>query len=407
MLYSLNASLMHALRPMHVLARQTRHFFYQPWNPLNYTWTMRTVRASLELYERLTDHYDKPEWRLDSTVINGRDVAIEYDVVWSKPYCELLHFKRVAKGLKKQPKMLIVAPMSGHFATLLRGTVKEFLPDHEVYITDWVNARDVPVSAGTFGFDDYVDYLIEIMGELGPDTHVVSVCQPCVATLVAMALMSKRKDKNLPRSMSLMGGPVDVRISPTEITKFASGKNIEWFERNVVCKVPPGFKGKGQKVYPGFIQLGGFMSMNLDSHVGKHFQFFTDLVKGDGESAEAHREFYNEYLAVMDMPAKYYLETLQKVFLEYHLPRGLMEYRGEKVDLADIKDVALLTVEGELDDLTGNGQTEVSLKLCKSIPDDRKEHIEIPGVGHYGIFNGRVFRETVAPKLKGFFKQYA
>ncbi len=405
MLYSLNASLAHALRPFNVLARQARHMFYQPWNPLNYSWTMRTVRASLELYERLTDHYERPEWGLDTTMIEGREVAIAYDRVWRKPYCDLLHFKRCT-DLPNQPKVLIVAPMSGHYATLLRGTVAEFLPDHEVYITDWINARDVPVEDGTFGFDDYVEYLMDMMAHLGPDTHIVSVCQPCVATLVAIALMSKRGDKNLPRTMALMGGPIDVRISPTAVTQYAEGKELDWFRHNVICRVPSGFKGKGQDVYPGFIQLSGFMSMNMDSHIGKHFKFFSDLVKGDGESAEAHREFYDEYLAVMDMPADFYLETLEKVFLDYHLPKGKMTYRGEPISLEDIKDVALLTVEGEKDDITGNGQTKCALGLCNNIPESRKSHVEIPNVGHYGIFNGRVYREMVAPTLKRFMQDY-
>ncbi|MEC8103559.1 MAG: polyhydroxyalkanoate depolymerase [Pseudomonadota bacterium] len=406
MLYTINAHVMSALRPMHVAARLSRQMFYQPWNPMNYGWYLRTVRASLELVERLTDFYEKPEWRLDTTRIDGREVGIEYCDVVEKPYCNLVHFRRRKRGLE-QPKVLIVAPLSGHFSTLLRGTVAEFLPDHEVYITDWLNARDVPRSQGEFSFDDYVDYLIEFLEFLGPDTHVMAVCQPCVPALVAASVMSEQGSEAVPASMTLMGGPIDVRISPTEVNDYASGKDLEWFEDNVICHVPDGFPGRGQSVYPGFIQLSGFMSMNMDNHVSKHFKFFTDLVKGDGDSAEAHREFYNEYLAVMDMPARYYLDTIRKVFLEFQLPEGTMEYRGKLIDLAAIKKTALLTIEGELDDITGKGQTACALDLCAGIPASKKNHIEEPGVGHYGIFNGRKFRESIAPKIKTFMQKHS
>ena len=277
------------------------------------------------------------------------------------------------------------APMSGHFATLLRGTVREFLPDHEVYITDWRNARDVAVSEGTLSFDDYVEYLMDFMYQLGPDTHVVAVCQSCVPLLVSLAVMYMGKNTNAPKSVTLMGGPVDVRISPTEVNDYASGKDLEWFENNVICTVPKDFAGQGQLVYPGFIQLSGFMSMNLDSHISKHFKFFDDLVKGDGDSAEAHRKFYNEYLAVMDMSADYYIDTIREVFLEHKLPKGTMEYRGQRIDLGAITNTALLTIEGEMDDITGTGQTSAALSLCKNIPNKMEEHYEQKGVGHYGI----------------------
>ena len=406
MLYKINAQMMEAMRPVHVLARQTRQMFYQPWNPFNGSWLFRTVRASMELTERLTDYYEEPAWDLDTTEINGKTVDIAYDVVVQKPYCDLLHFRRCTSGLE-QPKVLMLAPLSGHFATLLRGTVREFLPDHEVYITDWRNARDVPLSDGSFHFDDYVDYLIEFMEHLGPDTHVLAVCQPCVPMLVAAGYMAMTNNPNQPRSMTLMGGPVDTRINPTDVNDYASGKDLEWFEDNVICRVPRGFVGRRQLVYPGFIQLTGFMSMNMDSHVSKHFKFFTDLVKGDGESAEAHRQFYNEYLAVMDMPAHYYLETIRRVFLEHQLPKGELMIHGERLDLGAIRDIALLTVEGELDDITGRGQTACALELCSGIPATRKQHMEVEGVGHYGIFNGRRFREEIAPAVKAFMRQHA
>ena len=406
MLYRINAQMMEAIRPMHVVARQTRQMFYQPLNPLNYSWTFRTIRASLELVERLTDYYEEPSWDLDQIEINGKEVDVEYDVVMSKPYCNLLHFKR-SSAPANQPKVLMLAPLSGHYATLLRGTVQAFLPDHEVYITDWRNARDVPMADGTFHFDDYVDYLIEFFRFLGPDLNVMAVCQPCVPALVATSVMAMDKDPLLPASLVLMGGPVDVRINPTEVNDYASDKDLEWFEDNVICRVPREFSGRGQLVYPGFIQLSGFMSMNMDSHINKHFKFFTDLIKGDGDSAEAHRLFYNEYLAVMDMPAHYYLDTIRRVFLEQSLPKGEMEYRGRHVDLSAIDAMALMTVEGELDDITGRGQTACALELCSGIPDNRKTHVEEEGVGHYGIFNGRKFRQQIAPKVKAFFKDMA
>ncbi len=245
------------------------------------------------------------------------------------------------------------------------------------------------------------------MEKLGPDTHVLAVCQPCVPALVAAGYMAMHNNPNLPKSMSLMGGPVDVRINPTDVNDYASGRDLEWFEDNVICRVPPGFKGRGQLVYPGFIQLTGFMSMNMDSHISKHFKFFSDLVKGDGESAEAHRQFYNEYLAVMDMPAQYYLDTIRRVFLEHQLPKGELEFRGEKVDLKTIKTMALMTIEGELDDITGRGQTACALDLCAGIAKSKKQHLEEEGVGHYGIFNGRKFRESIAPKVKAFMQKHA
>ena len=393
---------MKALYPLHQGAAITRQWYQQPWNPLSYTLYFRTVSACLELVERLTCDYEEPEWGLDEVQIGDKLVPVEYQVVAHKPYCNLLHFKRQAEGIKEQPKVLMLAPLSGHYATLLRGTVSDFLPDHEVYITDWINAREVPLSAGEFSFDDYVEYVMDFIKQLGPNVHVLAVCQPCVPALVAAAVMAKNKEKNQAKSFTLMGGPVDVRINPTEVNDYASGKDLEWFESNVICKVPAGFAGTGHWVYPGFIQLSGFMSMNMDSHISKHFKFFTDLIKGDGDSAEAHRQFYNEYLAVMDMPGQYYLDTIRNVFLEHKLPKGNMQYRGQAVDLSLIKKPALLTIEGELDDITGRGQTKAALDLCSGIAKSRKEHYEQKSVGHYGIFNGRRFREHIAPKVKGF-----
>ncbi|MBQ0729246.1 MAG: polyhydroxyalkanoate depolymerase [Oleispira antarctica] len=406
MLYKLNAQYMKMIRPWHDVANITRQLMSHPINPFADHFYFRTASASIELFERLTTDYEEPEWGLNSTTINNKKVPISQNVVFHKPYCNLLHFKR-DKPQPQQTKVLLIAPMSGHFATLLRSTVKEFLPDHETYITDWRNARDVPLSAGSFSFDDYVTYLIEFITFLGPDTHVIAVCQPCVPAMVALSVMHQENDNNIPKSLTLMGGPIDARISPTDVNDYAGGKDLEWFDKNVICTVPANFSGQGQKVYPGFIQLSAFLSMNMDNHVNKHVKFFNDLVAGDGDSAEDHRLFYNEYLAVMDMPADYYLDTIRKVFLEHQLPKGTIEYRGKKIDLGSVTKTALLTIEGENDDITGCGQTSVALDLCSNLATNKKKHYEQPGVGHYGIFNGRKYREIIAPMIKDFIKEHS
>lgn len=405
MLYQLNATYMDAIKPLNSWVKFIRDVNAAPWNILRTSSVTRTLDASMELVERLTDCYDEPAWELDTTVINGEKLAIQYNVIANKPFCNLLHFRR-SKAQPNQPKVLFVAPLSGHFATLLRGTIDAFLPDHDVYVTDWRNVRDVPLSQGEFHFDDYVDYLVEFLELLGPDTHAIAVCQPCVPLMVATALMSAKNNPAVPTTITLMGGPIDTRINPTDVNDYASGKDLEWFESNVICTVPEQYQGAGQLVYPGFVQLSGFMSMNLDTHVQKHFTFFGDLVKGDGENAEAHRKFYNEYLAVMDLPAHYYLDTIRKVFLEHKLPNKTMLYRGEPIDLGAITRTAMLTIEGELDDITGRGQTSAVLDLCTRLSASKKVHYEQKGVGHYGIFNGRRYREAIAPKIKGFIKKY-
>ncbi|MEZ8082122.1 polyhydroxyalkanoate depolymerase [Enterovibrio norvegicus] len=405
MLYQLNAAYMESIKPLNSWAKFVRDVNAAPWNGFRMFSANRSFDASMELIERLTDCYDEPAWELDFTEIDGDNVAIQYNVIANKPFCNLLHFRR-SKAQPNQPRVLFVAPLSGHFATLLRGTIREFLPDHDVYVTDWRNARDVPVSEGEFHFDDYVDYLIEFLEMLGPDTHTVAVCQPCIPLMVATSLMSAKNNPATPATMTLMGGPIDTRINPTEVNDYASGKDADWFESNVICTVPDNFEGAGQLVYPGFVQLSGFMSMNLDSHVQKHFKFFDDLIKGDGDNAEAHRKFYNEYLAVMDLPAHYYLDTIRKVFLEQDLANNTMTYRGTAVDMADITRTAIFTVEGEVDDITGRGQTAAALDLCHKLPTSKKAHLEQEGVGHYGIFNGRRYREFIAPAIKAFVKKH-
>jgi poly(3-hydroxybutyrate) depolymerase len=406
MLYHLHHAINQSVQPIHLWAQACSKQIKLPWMlPYRFNVMTNTALAVLELIERCTDNYEKPEFGLHETIIDGETIGVREEVVHSLPFCDLLHFRR--SGKFNHPKVLMVAPMSGHYATLLRGTVENFLPDHEVYITDWQNARDVPTREGGFSFDDYVRYLIEFMEHLGPDTHVIAVCQPSVPAIVAVTIMSERNNPNLPKTVTLMGGPIDTRLNPTEVNDYASGKDLEWFETKVISTVPGDFPGAGQKVYPGFVQLSGFMSMNMDNHINKHFKFFGDLIKGDGDSAEAHRTFYNEYLAVMDLPAEFYLDTIRKVFLEHRLPEGNMMFEGKQINTKAVKAPALLTIEGENDDITGNGQTKAAHDVLSNIPNSRKKHYEQPEVGHYGIFNGRRFRQEVSPVIKSFIKEFA
>jgi poly(3-hydroxybutyrate) depolymerase len=296
--------------------------------------------------------------------------------------------------------------MSGHFATLLRGTVETLLHEHDVYITDWIDTRHVSAAHGDFNLDDYIDLLVEFMEFLGPDTHVMAVCQPSVPMLCAVSLMAAEGNPNQPRSMTMMGGPIDTRVNPTKVNEVATHKPYSWFERTVIHSVPMGYAGHGRKVYPGFLQLHGFMSMNLERHVGEHVKLFQNMVKGDGDSAAQHREFYDEYLSVMDLPADYYLETIRKVFQEHHLPRGVMVSRGRKVDPGAIRHTALMTIEGEKDDITGIGQTKAAHDLCCNLaPEKHRYHLQ-PKVGHYGVFNGRRWREEVYPNVREFIRQH-
>lgn len=400
MLYQMYQNYTEAVSPLNSWMRQIQTMSNQPWSPLNYTFAGKTVAAAAELVERYTGVYDKPDFNIEYADIGGNKIAITEKNVVTKPYCNLLNFER--NGQYNHPKLLIIAPMSGHYSTLLRGTVEHFIGDHDVYITDWINARNVPVSDGGFSFDDYVSYLIEFCQFLGDDFHIVAVCQPTVPAIVAVSVMAQRQVSYQPNSLTLLGGPVDTRVNPTEVNTYAVNKELQWFEKNVICTVPDNFVGAGQQVYPGFIQLGGFMSMNLDSHINKHVTFFGDLVKGDGDSAEGHRQFYNEYLAVMDMSAQFYIDTIHTVFIEHQLPKGEITYLGEPVDCSAVSQVALLTVEGEHDDITGSGQTQAAHDILSGIPKDKKHHYTQPDVGHYGIFNGRRFRQEVGPRIKQF-----
>jgi len=393
-----------ALNPARAYADATRLYFKSPVNPLSFTTFGKSMAAALELFERSTRRYGRPEWRIDSTLVGGERVPVQIATVWERPFCKLLHFERsmLHPPRRPQPKVLIVAPMSGHYPTLLRGTVEAFLPNHEVYLTEWVDARMVPLADGAFDLDDYIDYVISILHKLQGETHVIAVCQPSVPVLAAVALMEAEDDPYLPNSMVLMGGPIDTRRNPTAVNRLAEQRGTDWFRRNVITKVPfpnPGFM---RDVYPGFLQLNGFMSMNLDRHLEAHKDLFMHLVQGDGDSAQKHREFYDEYLAVMDLAAEFYLQTVDTVFVRHALPKGTMKHRGIPVDPERIHRVALMTVEGEHDDISGVGQTEAAHELCINIPSDRRIHYLQPAVGHYGVFNGSRFRAEIAPRIADF-----
>ena len=391
------------LAPVRAVSDAAHFVFRNPWNPLSYTAFGRNVSAGAELFERMTRRYGKPTFGLDEIEVDGVVYPVLEDVVWSRPFCNLLRFVRpdYPDG-DKQPKLLIVGPMSGHYATLLRGTVEAFLPHYDVYITDWTDARMVPLALGTFDLDDYIDYLRAMLDHLRPGVHTLGVCQPSVPLLAAVALMEAHDDPNGPASMTLMGGPIDTRRSPTEVNKLAERHGVEWFRRNCLHMMPFPFPGFGREVYPGFLQLSGFMAMNLDRHVNAHLDMFNHLVGGDGDSAEKHRDFYDEYLAVMDLDAAYYMQTIETVFIRHALPKGEMMHRGERVDPTAIRNCGLMTIEGEKDDITGAGQTQAAHELCVNIPAARKQHYMQLEVGHYGVFNGSRFREEIAPRIRKF-----
>jgi poly(3-hydroxybutyrate) depolymerase len=392
-----------ALAPARAVSDATHFMFRNPWNPLSSTLFGKNISAGAELFERMTRRYGKPTFGLNEIHVDGAAYPVLQDVVWTKPFCNLLRFVRpnFPNGVN-QPKLLIVAPMSGHYATLLRGTVETFLPYFDVYITDWADARMVPLAVGSFDLDDYIDYLREMLVHLGPGVHAIAVCQPAPPLLAAVALMEADGDPAAPASMTLMGGPVDTRRSPTEVNKLAEKRGVEWFRRNCLHTVPFPYPGFGREVYPGFLQLSGFMAMNIDRHVTAHLDMFQHLVAGDEDPAEKHREFYDEYLAVMDLAAEYYMQTVETVFVRHALPKGEMTHRGQLVDLNAIRNSGLLTVEGENDDISGVGQTYAANELCVNIPEARKQYYMAEGVGHYGVFNGSRFRKLIAPRIRKF-----
>lgn len=413
MLYQLHELNRSFLTPLTKWAEASSKLFASPISPLAYSPYSQRMAAAYELVFRLGKEYEKPAFNIQFTNIGEEKVEIIEEVTISKPFCKLINFKKNLPENKRktstlvQPRVLIVAPLSGHHATLLRDTVRSLLPTHDVYITDWIDARMVPLSAGAFHLHDYIYYVQEFIRHLAPDLHVISVCQPTVPVLAAISLMASDNDPALPKTMTMMGGPIDPRKSPTQVNTLATEKKFSWFENSVIYNVPANYPGFGRKVYPGFLQHAGFVAMNPDRHAQSHWDFYQHLVKGDDESAEQHRKFYDEYNAVLDLPAEYYLETIKTVFQEFSLPRGTWQVEGKLVRPQDIKTVALFTVEGELDDISGAGQTQAAHDLCSNIPPSMKQDFVAPGCGHYGIFSGRKWREIVCPKVIAFMEKHA
>jgi len=408
MLYALHEANYHASTPLRLGARAMRDFWSSSANPVAETRLGRTLYAGADLFANVTRRYGRPDWNIDSVTVDGCDVRVRPVVEWSSPWVKLTHFSRDMTDMRRagrrtlEPAVLIVAPLSGHYATLLRGTVQAFLQDHEVYVTDWSNARDVPMLDGRFDFHDYIDHIRAMLRAMGPRPHVVAVCQPGPPVLAAAALMSEDGDPSRPASMTFMGSPIDARLSPTVTNKLAEERPFTWFQRQMIYTVPAPYPGALRQVYPGFVQLYSFMQMNLQRHQEAHRRYFDDLVKGDGDQADKHLEFYNEYLSVLDLTEEFYLQTIDIVFQQYLLPKGGLDHDGRRVRPDRIADIGLMTVEGELDDISGIGQTQAAHALCSGLPDDLKQDYVQPGVGHYGVFNGRRFREEIYPRVRHF-----
>lgn len=400
MLYETYQAHSDAFAPVRWMAHAFQGLLNQPWPLLAHHPVIRSAAAACEMVARAGMWHERPDFGIRGTCIGGRAVPVDEVAVMRHPFCTLLHFKKTIDI--HQPRVLVVAPLSGHFATLLRGTVETLLPDHDVYITDWINARNVPLLYGRFDLDDYTDLVISFLRELGPDTHVIAVCQPAVPVFAAVALLAADNDEAQPRSMTLMGGPIDTRRNPTVVNKLATSRPLAWFEHNVIATVPARYTGQFRRVYPGFLQLAGFMTMNLDRHVTAHMDLFKHLVRGDGESAEGTRRFYDEYMSVMDLPADFYLQTVARVFQDHALPLGRFAIRDRKVEPRAIARTALLCVEGENDDICAVGQTAAALDLCTGLPESKKAHHLQPKVGHYGVFNGRRWRTEIYPKVRDF-----
>jgi poly(3-hydroxybutyrate) depolymerase len=388
--------------PVRLMADAARGWLEQPWPFIGNHPLVRTASAACELLSHAGISHSRPDFRLTETKVDGQFVAVREEVVVDRPFCKLLHFHK--DTAVAQPTVLVVAPASGHFSTLLRGTVETLLPDHDVYITDWINARDVPLKHGRFDLDDYIDYVIEFLRILGPGAHAVAVCQPAVPVLAAVSLMEADNDPAAPRSMILMGGPIDPRANPTAVNKFGEAHNLDWFERHVIATVPARYPGAFRRVYPGFLQLAGFLSMNFGRHVTAHVDMFKNLVRGDGEGAQATRAFYDEYLSVMDLPADFYLNTVKRVFQDHALATDRFFSRDRKVEPRAITRTALFAIEGEKDDICAVGQTKAALDLCSGLADNRKSYHLQPKVGHFGVFNGRRWREDIYPKVHDFIR---
>jgi poly(3-hydroxybutyrate) depolymerase len=400
MLYQAYQAHTDVMAPLRLMARTTNSLLQQPWPWGGGNVFLRSMAAACELVARAGMSHSRPDFEITETMVAGKRVGITEAVEYQTPFCSLLHFKK--STAIEQPRVLLVAPMSGHFSTLLRGTVRTLLPDHDVYITDWHNARAVPLAGGHFDLDDFIDHVIDFLHVLGPNTHVIAVCQPAVPVLAAISLMAADGDPAQPPTMTLMGGPIDTRENPTQVNELATTRPLEWFERNVIAMVPMRYPGAFRRVYPGFLQLAGFMTMNLDRHVTAHVDLFHHLVKGDGDSAEATKRFYDEYNSVMDLPAEFYLQTISRVFQEHALPLGTFESRGRLVEPAAIERTALLTVEGENDDICAVGQTKAAHALVKNLPMSKQLNHLQAGVGHYGVFNGRRWSTEIYPVVRNF-----
>lgn len=391
-------------KAFHDLYSSVHDLSNHPLNPFAQTPFGKVTNASLETMMRLTKRYDKLSFDIDSVPINGKNIPVQEEIVDSKPFCNLIHFNRI--GQTDKSKVLLVAPLSGHHATLLKGTVEALLPDHEVYITDWLDAREVALDEGEFNFDRYVTYLIEFLQFLGEGTHMLAICQPTVQALIATAVMAESKDIATPKSLTLMAGPIDTNKNPTRVNEYAATHSMDWFRGFAIMTVPSGYPGAGRKVYPGFLQLGGFLSMNLESHIKKFQLFFSNLLAGEQEDADRFRAFYDEYMAVLDMPAEFYLETIKLVFKSNALMRRSITYLGKPVNFEAINKTALLTVEGANDDICGIGQTEAAQELCRNIPKKMRKHHLQEGAGHYGIFSGSKYRKHVRPLVTEFIHKY-
>jgi poly(3-hydroxybutyrate) depolymerase len=399
------------LSPFSEFASASSKLYNHPLSLFAHIPNAHRVSAGLELMHRLAKDYEKPEFGIRSISVSGVDVAVHEQVAMTKPFCRLVRFKRFTddmptlQRLKKQPTVLVIAPLSGHHSTLLRDTVRELLKGHKVFITDWADARMVPEEEGPFHLDDYVAYVQEFIRLIGPEVNVISVCQPTVPVLAAVSLMASAGEET-PRTMTMMGGPIDARKSPTSVNNLALTKSMSWFENNVIHRVPVNYPGAGRRVYPGFLQHAGFIAMNPDRHLKSHYDYFLNLVRGDGENADFHRGFYDEYNAVLDMPAEYYLDTVKTVFQDFALVNGTWVIQGELVRPQDIRTTALLTIEGELDDISGAGQTKAAHQLCTGVPPNRRFHYDVIGAGHYGIFSGSRWREKVYPELRDFIAKH-
>ena len=412
MLYQMHEMQKAIMGPLIAFSEASAKMLTAPGNIYGQLPGMQRMAAGFELMYRIGKDYEKPEFDIRSVQAHGHELPIVELKAVAKPFCNLVRFKRysddakVIADLKDDPIVLVVAPLSGHHATLLRDTVRTLLKDHKVYITDWIDARMVPTEAGAFHLDDYIAYIQEFIRFIGADKlHVISVCQPTVPVLAAISLMASNGEKT-PLTMTMMGGPIDTRESPTKVNDLATNKPLSWFENNVIQRVPSNYPGRGRKVYPGFLQHAGFIAMNPSRHFQSHWDFYQDLRRGDLEDAAAHRKFYDEYNAVLDMPAEYYLDTISAVFQQHLLPRGKWDVNGQLVEPADIKTTALLTVEGELDDISGLGQTAAAHDLCSGLPKTRKQHMTVKGAGHYGIFSGRRWRDTVYPDVREFIRKF-